>query len=386
MSSNYSIQYSKDQPFKAAIKERFLLNHPGSKKQTFHLILDLAGSGISYQVGDSIGVMPINDPELVEKTIQAMHATGEEKIVEKQSQLLISLRDFFTRRANITEVSRKLIHEIHARQMDPVKKERLEMLLAEGGRERWKAYQEEHELWDALQENDEVRFTPEEISHLLMPLLPRFYSIASSQMEVEDEVHLTIALLNYCTNGHLRRGVCTHYLCELAPMHQNVVPVYIHPNHGFTLPENMASDLIMIGPGTGIAPFRAFMQERIKTNASGKNWLFFGEWTHDFDFFYQEFWQELVGQKKLCLHTAFSRDQEQKIYVQHRLMEQAADVYAWMQQGAYVYVCGDARRMAKDVEVMLCKIVEKEGKLSEAEAKAYIKKMRVDKQYLRDVY
>lgn len=383
--SNYSDNnYSKDHPFKASIKERYLLNRPGSKKQTYHIVLDLKGSGISYQVGDSVAVLPVNDPELIEKTLRILKATGEEIVFEKHSGEKIVFRDFLIKKANITEVSRKFIQEIHDRQTNTTKKERLSQILEE--RETWKAYQESHELWDVLSENSEVVFSVEEIVQLLMPLLPRFYSIASAQSEVGEEVHLTVALLNYSTNGLLRHGVCTHYLCRLAPMHEPVIPIYIQPHKGFTLPESEETPIIMIGPGTGIAPYRAFMQERMYSKTKGKNWLFFGDWNYAYDFFYQEFWEQLVDEEKLRFHLAFSRDQENKIYVQHRMMENAADIFHWIQQGSFVFVCGDAKRMAKDVDATLQQIIQEQGHMTEEEAKAYMKKLRSDKRYLRDVY
>ena len=259
-------------------------------------------------------------------------------------------------------------------------------MLQESHKEALKEYLAHREIWDALQENEEVRFTPEEMVLLMMPLLPRFYSIASSQLCVGDEVHLTVAHVSYISNNYHRRGVCTHFLCEWAPMHTPIIPVYVQPQHGFTLPVDPATDLIMIGPGTGVAPYRGFMQERIANQAIGKNWLFFGERNREYDFFYEEFWQDLVHQNKLKLELAFSRDQEHKIYVWHRMQEKAAEIFEWLKSGAYLYVCGDAHQMAKDVDATLHKIVREQGQMDEASAKAYVKKLRSDNRYLRDVY
>ena len=203
---------------------------------------------------------------------------------------------------------------------------------------------------------------------------------------VGREVHLTIALIHYDTNGHKRRGVCTHYLCELAPVNQPLIPVYIQPHHGFTLPANPDVPIIMIGPGTGVAPFRAFMQERMAIGAKGKNWLFFGERNQISDFFYEDYWSQLISEEKLVMHTAFSRDQENKIYVQHRMMEQGAELFAWLKEGAYLYVCGDAKNMAKDVEAALLQIIQKHGSLDEQATKQFLKQLRQEKRYLRDVY
>ncbi len=378
--------YSKTHPFLAAVTDRYSLCRPGSAKSVEHVVLSLKGSGLTYQVGDSIAVMSMNDPEVVEKTIQLLHAAGDEPVSDKHTGQLYPLREFLTKKANLADVPRKLIAEIGARQTDALKKERLGFILGETQKDALKEYQAAHEIWDALEENAEVSFAPEELCHMLMPLLPRFYSIASSMAVVGEEVHLTVAELIYETNGHIRRGVCTNYLCRLAPMHAPVVPVYIHPSSGFTLPADDSLPVIMVGPGTGVAPYRAFMQERLFHNAGGLNWLFFGEWHRDYQFFYAEYWQGLVETGKLRLETAFSRDQEHKIYVQHRLQQHGDKLYDLLEKGAYFYVCGDAHRMAKDVDATLHEIVRTHGGCDEQGAKDYVKKLKAAKRYLRDVY
>jgi sulfite reductase (NADPH) flavoprotein alpha-component len=219
-----------------------------------------------------------------------------------------------------------------------------------------------------------------------MPLLPRLYSIASAQEVVGNEAHLTVANLSYRTNHHIRRGVCTHYLCDLAPLGEKCVPVYHHPNRGFTLPDDPQAALIMIGPGTGIAPYRGFLQARIAHGHPGRNWLFFGEWNRATDFFYEDEWRAMQNRIPLRIDTAFSRDQEYKIYVQHRMLEQGAELFAWLEEGAYLFVCGDANHMAKDVDGALHQIVEKHGDRTPDDAKAYLKELKAAKRYLRDVY
>ncbi len=378
--------HDKTNPFLASIKSRHPLSKVGSKKEIFHIELDLAHSGLTYQVGDSLGVFALNDPELVEKTIKALKATGEEIVFEKQTNAPWPLWDFLEKKANITEMSRKLLQEVMQRQTDPTKKAQLELLFEEGNKEKLKSYLESHEIWDLLLENEEAVFPLQELCNLLMPMLPRLYSISSSMHAVGEEVHLTIASLQYESNGHLRKGVCTHYLCHLAPVNQPVVPVYLQPHHGFTLPEDHRAPIIMIGPGTGVAPFRAFMQERLSRNALGKNWLFFGEWHRSHHFFYEEFWKELEKQEKLRLSLAFSRDQAHKIYVQHQMLEHGDELYQWIKEGAYLYVCGDAHQMAKDVDATLHQIVQRHGNMDEMAAKSFIKQLRQDKRYLKDVY
>lgn len=375
--------YNKTNPFRASIEERYLLSKPGSKRHTYHIVLNLEGSGFTYAVGDSIGIFPKNDPDVVAKTLKAMKASGAEIIQEKNSENKIPLLDFLTFKANLGQFSRKLVGEIAARQTNAEKKELLDRLLGDAHHDALKAYQEQHHLWDLLAEHHEVSFGVQELCMMLMPMLPRLYSIASAQDAVGDKVHLTVSHLIYKSNGFERQGVATSYLCEREPMLQAEIPVFIQPHHGFTLPANAKAPLIMIGPGTGVAPFRAFMQQRLHDNASGENWLFFGEWNQDFDFFYEDFWPTVPN---LRVTTAFSRDQESKIYVQHRMMERGEELYEWIQRGAYIYVCGDAQRMAKDVDLALHKIIETFGKLDTESARKAMKQLRADKRYLRDIY
>lgn len=379
--------YNRQHPFLASIKERYTLSKPGSQKKTQHLVLDLRGSGLTYEVGDSIGVLPYHDADLVNKTLRALKATGHELIQLKQTGERIPLVDFLTAKSNITDISPKLFREILTRLPAGDKKHELEELQQEENRQALKAYLEKHEVWDFLLSHAEVSLTPQELADLLMPLLPRFYSISSSQKHVGDEVHLTIASLEYESNGHKRRGVCTHYLCELAELHEPVVPVFVQPSHGFRLPEDPHHSLIMIGPGTGVAPFRAFLQERLFYHQSkGKHWLFFGERNRAYDFFYEEEWLEFSQKGHLRLELAFSRDQEQKIYVQHLMWEKGQELYQWLEEGAHVYVCGDAQRMAKDVEAMLLAIIQEFGQKEAQIAKEYLKLLRQQKRYQRDVY
>ena len=378
--------YNKTNPFFASIKERYSLCQPGSTKIVQHIVLDVSGSDIHYDVGDSIGIFPQNDPIIVEKTLQAMQASGEEVVHDKQGEGEWLLRDFLTTKGNITEISRKLLLEFSLRQTNPEKKEFFNQLHAEENKEDLKKYLNSHHLWDLLLAHQEVKFTPQELCLFLMPLLPRLYSISSSKHWIKDEIHLTIAAVEYETNEQKRRGVCTHHLCALAPLNKPVLPIYIQPHHGFTLPENHEVPIIMVGPGTGIAPFRAFMQARLAHGASGDSWLFFGEWHRKQHFFYEEFWQDLVNQGKLRLDVAFSRDQEHKVYVQHRMLEQGAELFDWIEKGAHLYVCGDAQQMAKDVEAALYQIIQTYGNHSEADTKLYLKRLRAEKRYLRDVY
>ncbi len=378
--------YTKTNPFLATIKERYPLCKPGSSKYTHHVVLDLKGSEIAHEVGDSIAIFPEHDPILVQRTLKALGMTGAEIILDKHTGESVSLQIFLTKLANITDINRKLLQETALRQNNPKKKEHLQFLIGEENKDALKEYLSKRELWDFLEENNEVVFTPEEISLLIQPMLPRFYSIASSMEAVGEEVHLTVSYVKYTSHNQLRLGVCSHYLCDLAPLNQAVIPVYIQSHRGFTLPTNSSSALIMIGPGTGIAPYRGFMQERMVKGATGKNWLFFGECNRAYDYFYEEFWEKLKAEGKLNIDLAFSRDQEHKIYVQHRMLEQSEKLFQWLEAGAYLFVCGDAHRMAKDVDAVLHQIIQEQGRMDEQAVKAYVKRLRAEKRYLRDVY
>ncbi len=361
------IEYTRNHPFLATIKERRLLTGPHSKKQTLHLELDLTTSGIDYKVGDSLGISPINDPDLVARIIHCTSGSATSPVKTREG-LEISLETFLNAYANINRCSQKLAASVGAVGLS-------------------KQELEQYEVWDFLEEHQHSkRLTPQELCDLLGPMLPRFYSVASSPVVHPNEAHLTVAITEFETRGHKRLGVCSHYLARLAPLHESIVPVYLQPSKEFTLPADDTVPLIMIGPGTGVAPYRGFMQERVARSASKSNWLFFGEWNRATDFFYEEYWTELQRRGWLKVDTAFSRDQEEKIYVQHRLRERGAELVQWIQQGAYLFVCGDAQAMAKEVDATLHEILTEHGGLSADQTKAYIKQLRQDKRYLRDVY
>lgn len=381
--------YDKHRPFFARIKERIRLSKSGSQKNTFHLVLDLADSGMTYEPGDSIGIYPVHDGELIDKTLHALKATGDERVAPKSGTGSMTLRELLRAKANITEISPRFYREVCRKQSNSEKSFFLSDLQKEENREAYKAYVESREIWDFLSENGEVHFDVQEFVDCLMPLLPRFYSISSSQKHVGNEVHLTVASLEYESNGYPRRGVCTHYLCRSVAIGDPVVPIFVQSSGGFRLPEDPhAHPLIMIGPGTGVAPFRAFMQERLLHHRStASHWLFFGERTRVHDFLYEEEWGEFEKIGKLKVDSAFSRDREKKVYVQHLMRERGAELYRWLtEENAFLYVCGDARRMAKDVEAELVDIVREFGKKEPDQARNYVKELRKQKRYLRDVY
>lgn len=350
-------------------------------KDTRHVALDMADSGILYQAGDSIGVYPKNPPGLVERTLKAFHWEGSEEVKDRQGTIH-HLREFLSSVSNLRGISRNFLKAVGER---ATAGQPLFSMLSDESGETLKAYCHERHVWDLLEEYPGVRFSPQEGVDFLMPLLPRLYSIASSQELFGPEVHFTIAHLRYTAKGYPRIGICTHYLCELAPLGERSVPIFLQSAKDFHLPPASDTPIIMIGPGTGVAPFRAFMQER-EIKGARKNWLFFGEWTRAHEFFYEEEWHCWADKGILKLDLAFSRDQKEKIYVQHRMEESSRELFAWLQEGAVLYVCGDAHRMAKDVEESLLKIISKEGGLSHEGAAHYLKDLRKHKRYLRDVY
>jgi len=380
------MKYGRGNPFLAVLKERYVLNNAGSKKTTKHLVFDLGDSDITYSPGDSLAVLASNDVELVDRTLEAFGVSGEEFVVLKRTGREHSLRECFLHYKDISRVNRRLFRAIRTRQTNDKKRQFLEELRLPENKAAMKEYLDARQVWDILMEHSEVSLNSQELCDVLMPLVPRLYSVASSQKAVGNEANLAVALVEYVSNGHKRHGVCSHYLCDLAPLNEASVPIYVQKAHRFALPDDRTAPIIMVGPGTGVAPFRAFIQERIVTGASDRNWLFFGDWNRRYDFVYEDYWMQLESEGKLRVTTAFSRDQDYKIYVQDKIRENSADIWQWLQDGAYFYVCGDACRMARDVEAALMYSIKEHGGMSENDATSYIKKMKRDKRYQRDVY
>lgn len=378
--------YTKTNPYKASLKERYNLCSKESNKETYHLTLDIAESGMHYEVGDCIGVAPSNDPRVVEKLLKHCGAEGLEPVSSKRDGETLSFHDFLLRKANLSTVNKKLFAKIAEKALEKNAKERFDALLKESDPEAVRAYLETRHVPDLIEEAGGVVAEPQELADLLMPLMPRFYSIASSLRMHPGEVHLTVAKVSYELLGVPRGGVCTHYLAERTPLSAPTVPIFLQKHSGFTIPQDHSIPMIMIGPGTGIAPFRAFMQERQALGSRGKNWLFFGDWHQSGTFLYGDYWRAMESKEGLKLDLAFSRDQDSKVYVQHRMLEKGRELYAWLEEGAYFYVCGDAKRMARDVEGALLQIVAQHGALSDEEAKEYVRALRKSGRYLRDVY
>lgn len=375
--------YSRKNPYPAPLLVNRKLTLAGSEKDTRHFEFSLSGSGLAYEVGDSLGVQPTNHPALVEEIIHALHCSGDE-IVPGNDGSPKTLRDALTRDYQITQPSKQFIQAIAERSgeagaflremLDPLRKSEMEKYL-------WGM-----EYIDFLLSHPSVSFTAEEFAKLLRKLQPRLYSIASSQKRFAEAVHLTVAVVKYETHGRMRHGVATNYLAERAS-DLSKTPVFIHSAKGFRLPEDGGTPIIMVGPGTGVAPFRAYLQDRQASGATGANWLFFGEQRSSTDFLYREEFERARADGILNrFDTAFSRDQAHKIYVQQRMAENGEEIWRWLEKGAHFYVCGDAERMAKDVDAELLRIIASAGCRTVEQAAEYVETLKKEKRYKRDVY
>lgn len=380
--------FSKDNPFPALLKENRMLTQPGSAKETRHFVVSLAGSDLHYKAGDSLGVFPSNRAEDVAEIIQRLGATGDELVAPQALKLPapLPLREVLTHKVALAGPPRRIIETLAAKATAPAEQAKLTALLAPEAKTELAAFLEEREFVDLLAEFPSAKLTPQEFVDHQRRLMPRLYSIASSPRLYPHEIHLTVAVVRYQTNGRARAGVCSTFLADRAQVGSTPTPVFVSHSH-FGPPEDGAKDCIMIGPGTGIAPFRAFMQDRVATGATGRNWLFFGDQKRATDFLYENEWQNYLAKGQLArLDTAFSRDQATKIYVQDRLRENAAELWQWLEGGASFFVCGDAKRMAKDVDLALHEIIAAQGQLTPAAAADYVKQLKKDKRYQRDVY
>lgn len=374
--------YSRSNPFKAEVLENINLNGKGSNKETRHLEISLEGSGLSYQPGDSLGIYPENDPELVDALLKELKWNPDENVtVNKQGEtrsLYEALRTYF----EVTVLTKPLLQQA----AELSKNNELQTLVSKGNEDKLKEYIDGRDLLDLVRDFGPWDVTPQAFISILRKMPSRLYSISSSLLANPDEVHLTIGAVRYEAHGRKRKGVCSIQAAErLEP--GDTIPVYIQHNDNFKLPENPDTPIIMVGPGTGVAPFRSFMQEKEETGAEGKSWLFFGDQHFVTDFLYQTEWQRWVKDGVLTkMDVAFSRDTEEKVYVQHRMQEHSKELFEWLQEGAVVYICGDEKNMAHDVHNTLIEIIEKEGKMSREKAEAYLADMQQQKRYQRDVY
>jgi len=374
--------YSRKNPFPARLLVNQKLNLEGSEKETRHYEFSLAGSGLQYEVGDSMGVFPQNNPHLVQELLDALHFSGDEQVKNKEGETF-SMREGLLKHFQITQPSKQFLEAIVEKSHDANK---LSELLQPERKSELDRFLWGREVIDFLLDQPAVQFTPDEFVSKLRKLQPRLYSVGSSIKAYPEQVHFIIANVRYESYGRKREGVASIYLAERVA--QNTpIPMFVHVAKGFRLPEDPATPIIMVGPGTGVAPFRAYLQERKAIGASGRNWLFFGEQRSRCDFFYQDEFAAMQRDGVLTrFDTAFSRDQAYKIYVQQRLLEHSKEVYAWLQEGAHFFVCGDEARMAKDVDAALHRIVEQEGAMSPEAAAGYVEALKKEKRYKRDVY
>lgn len=332
--------YSKKKPFPAKLIANVPLNSRGSSKDTRHIGFSLVGSGLTYEAGDALGVFVQNCPEVVDAVIAA-HAFDPQAVVSLPDGGSAPLRE---------------------------------------------ALIKHYEVRSLYGRSPEASLTLAAFMENLRKLQPRLYSIASSIKKHENEVHLCVAAVRYSSDGVAHKGVASTFLADRLPL-EETTGIYFHAANHFRLPADLTRPVIMVGPGTGIAPFRAFLEEREATQASGKNWLFFGDQKRASDFLYHDQIIEWVQKGHLTrLDTAFSRDQEEKIYVQTRMLQAATEIWQWLEEGAHFYVCGDAKRMAKDVDDALHSIIQTAGGKTTEEAAAYINQMKKEKRYARDVY
>lgn len=374
-------QYSKQNPLTAEFLLSQKITGRDSAKDVRHIEIDLGDSGLTYQAGDALGVYFDNDQALVAELLTALNFTGDEQITLKINgeQQTLTVKDALTTELEITQTAPAFI-EFWANQSGD------EALLAiAADKNSAREFSAKHQIIDVINLAS-ATVEPQTLADSLRKITPRLYSIASAQAEVEEEVHLTVGLVNYENDGKQRFGGASHFLANRIEEGQPI-RVFVEHNDNFRLPSDTNTPVIMIGPGTGVAPFRAFMQQREAQDAQGDNWMFFGDQTFTQDFLYQVEWKNYLKSGLLTrLDLAFSRDQAEKIYVQDRLKENSPAVFQWLERGAHIYICGDMSRMAKDVEATLLDIIATEGKLSEQQAEQYLKDLRNAKRYQKDVY
>ena len=359
--------YSRKNPFPALLLTSRNLNGPASAKQVHHVEFGLENSGLTYEAGDALGVFPQNCPELVGEVLAVLGCDGEEAVPAPDGS---------------TTSLRRALSELY-----DLGKPSTELLAHFGGGSGGGTAVALHHVIDVLHARVDVKLAPADFVRALRKLQPRLYSISSSPKAHAGQVHLTVGAVRYEVAARLREGVCSTLLADRVVPAETRVGVFVHSNAAFRPPTSGDTPMIMVGPGTGIAPFRGFLHERRATGATGKNWLFFGDQKSESDLLYREELAAFQVDGVLTqLDLAWSRDQHEKIYVQHRMLERAAELYAWLEAGAHFYVCGDASRMAKDVDAALHTVVERAGGKTAEQAAAYIQSLKATKRYARDVY
>ena len=372
--------YSKTNPFMAPMLNVVNLNGEGSIKETCHIGIDLTGSGLSYDPGDALGVYPLNDSRYVEQLLNALHMTGDEIVTLGKEEL--PLKQAFQERLDITALSRVNMEKF----ADLTASDALKTLLAKDNSKQFKDYIWGRQILDLVEDYTSDNYSAQDFITVLRRIPARLYSIASSIKAHPEEVQLLVGSVRYNSFERDREGVCSTFLNgRVTP--PETLAVYVHANKNFSLPKDSNLPVIMVGPGTGLAPFRSFLEERKATGASGPNWLFFGDQHQACDYLYGDELDQMKSDGLLTnLDLAFSRDQEEKIYVQTRILARSKEIYEWLEKGAYFYICGDAERMAKDVHKALIESVRIEAGIDEQAAESYIDKLLESRRYQRDVY
>jgi sulfite reductase (NADPH) flavoprotein alpha-component len=377
----HAAKYTRNNPFFSTVTVNELLTAEGSEKETRHVELTLE-DGMTYIPGDAVGIIPENRSQAVADVLAALGFKGDERVLDHY-KVEISLDEALRTRLGIGKLARGSLNQ-YAKLAPDI--EGLKVMVGPEHKARAEEYCWGREFVDLATDFPGIIKDPQELFHVLQRLTPRMYSIASSQAMHKDNVQTTVRVIRYDAHGRSRQGVASGHLGDRAGVGVKM-PIFLHANGNFRLPEDTSAPVIMIGPGTGIAPFRAFLEERQAKGHPGDNWLFFGEQREAMDYLYKD---QLQGMHKdgvlTHLDTAFSRDQAKKVYVQDRMQERAAELYKWLERGAYFYVCGDATRMAKDVETALLDVIAKGSNGTLEHAAEYLATMKKQKRYQRDVY
>ena len=373
-------KYTRNSPYQSRMLRNERMTDPLSEKETRHIELALE-QGMEYTPGDAVGIVPENRASEVADVLAALKMRGDERVLDHY-KVEISLEEALRTRLALGKLTRSSVIQYAKLQPDA----ELQMLAQPENRAKAEEYIYGREFIDLVREFPSGIVDPQKLFTVLGRLTPRMYSIASSQAMVQDAVHTIVRVIRYHTHNRDRQGLASGHLGERAPV-DATMPIFLHANNNFRLPEDSETPVIMVGPGTGIAPFRAFLQHRKAHGHTGKNWLFFGDQRRESDFLYREDLEGMHQDGTLTrLDLAFSRDQAKKIYVQDRMRENADELYRWLERGAYFYVCGDANRMAKDVDVALLDAIAKGQNATPDEAQAYLTEMKKAKRYQLDVY
>lgn len=379
----HATKYTRNQPYISRVITNQRLTGPESEKETIHIELELE-EGMIYTPGDAVGIIPTNRESQVAEALETLGFNGTERVLDHY-KVEISLHEALTTRLGIGKLARGSVNQ-YAKLYGENVPESLKKLLGTENKAKAEEYTWGREFVDLLKDFPGAIKQPQELFNILQRLTPRMYSIASSQLAHPNEVHTTVRVIRFNAHGAERQGVCSGHLGERAPVGATM-PIFLHDNNAFRLPQDADAPVIMIGPGTGIAPFRAFLEHRQALGEKGPMWLFFGEQRRISDYLYEKQFAQMQREGVLTkLHTAFSRDTAKKVYVQDRMQENAADLYDWLERGAYFYVCGDASRMAKDVENALLDVIAKGSNGTLEHAAEYLANMKKQKRYQRDVY